>query len=92
MNWPRVAIFMSDACWRVAETARNPNDIPALAGISALTSKAPRLCSCRPRRPASFEVSVKINGVDDRVDNSLFLLWAGAAASLSHRSLQSLCR
>jgi hypothetical protein len=75
----RTPPFINDACWRVAGTAGSRNDISALAGIRALTSRTARISSGHPRRPASFEVSVKMNGADDRAHGSLLYFTGGSA-------------
>ena len=73
------------------ESRGSAKNISALARVRALTSRAARLYCGDTRRPASFEISVKINGVDDRVHGLLLLLRAGAQPRLSATDAYRAC-
>jgi hypothetical protein len=53
------------------ESWGSANDISALASIRALTSRTARLCCSDPRRPATFEGSVNVKGINDCVQGAL---------------------
>ena len=67
---PRTA-FRSDACWRVPRSPQAPMTFPC-PQVSVPSLGEWRGTSPATLLPESFEVSMKMNGVDNRVHSSLF--------------------